>query len=80
MAIRVDDNLYRYNDNTYLIAINKKNIYGEQIKINQYFNANSDNDALNYRNKIYRDNNLIKKTKTTTSKKSNKGQKVSKYI
>ena len=80
MAIRVDDNLYRYNDNTYLIAINKKNIYGEQIKINQYFNANSDNDALNYRNKIYRDNNLIKKTKITTSKKTNKGQKVSKYI
>ncbi len=80
MAQKVDSNLYRYNDTTYLVAINKKNIYGEQVVINQYFSANNDNDAINFKNKLLRDNNLIKSNKTTTQNKKSKGQKVSKYI
>ena len=75
MAQKVDNNLYKYGDNTYLIAINKKNTLGEQVKINQYINADSDNDAINYKNKLLRDNNIsIKKSKTA------KFTRVSKYI
>ena len=29
MALKIYNNLYKYSDNTYLVAINKKNLLGE---------------------------------------------------
>ena len=78
MALKIYNNLYKYSDNTYLVAINKKNLLGEKIVINQYFEATSDSDAINYRNKVWKENNF--ETKTNQSKKVKKDKCVSKYI
>ena len=60
--IKVDNNLYKYSDTTYLVAIKRKNSLGKLVNIQQYFEANSDNDAINYRNKLYAENHIeIKK-------------------
>lgn len=78
MALKIYNNLYKYSDNTYLVAINKKNLLGEKIVINQYFETTSDSDAINYRNKVWKENNF--ETKTNQSKKVKKDKCVSKYI
>ena len=41
--IKVDNNLYKYSDTTYLVAIKRKNSLGKLVNIQQYFEANSDN-------------------------------------
>lgn len=76
MAIKVDSNLYKYSDNTYLLAVKRRNSLGELININEYFDANSDSDAINYRNKVFRENNINLKTKVGKTK----GIRVDKYI
>lgn len=76
MAVKVDSNLYKYSDTTYLLAIKRKNSLGELVNINEYFEANSDSDAINYRNKIFRENNINLKTKVGKTK----GTRVDKYI
>ena len=76
MAIKVDNNLYRYSNNTYLLAVKRKNLLGELVNINEYFEANSDNDAINYKNKLLKENNIEIKKKSQKTK----GVCVDKYI
>lgn len=66
--IKVDNNLYKYSETTYLVAIQRKNIYGKLIDIKQYFEAKTDNDAINYKNKLLKDNDIEIKNKANKSK------------
>lgn len=72
--VKISNNLYKYNENNYLISINRKNSDGELVKVQEYFKAPTDEDAINYRNKIYENNNI------KVIKKKNKKKNVSKYI
>lgn len=75
--IKVDNNLYKYSDTTYLVAIKRKNSLGKLVNIQQYFEANSDNDAINYRNKLYAENHIEIKNKKKQKKNSTN---IDKYI
>lgn len=74
-AQKIVSNLYKYNDNSYWISINRKNNDGKQVVINEYITAKTDEEAINCLNIVYKENNLSEKKQANS-----KIKKVDKYI